>query len=70
MIEKLTKTLVLQLIREEESRITPGLRVKHKKTGLKYTVDRVANNAITLLTPELTDHPVPADEFERDYEPA
>lgn len=70
MPKKLTKSFVLQLIQEEQSRIAPGLRVKHKKTGLKYTVDRVSPNAIMLQTPELTEHPVSADEFERDYEPA
>lgn len=70
MPQKLTKGMVLRLINEEQSKIVAGLRVKHKKTGLKYTVNSVEDGAITLLTPENTPHSVTSKEFESSYEPA
>ena len=70
MTQRLTKQFVLDLINEEQSRIVAGLRVKHKKTGLKYTVDDVTEDSVLLLTPELTHYEVTTDEFEKKYEPA
>ena len=70
MAQKLTKHFVLQLINEEQSKITAGLRIKHKKTGLKYTVEQVYDNEIVLLTPEMYNFCVTPKEFETNYEPA
>lgn len=67
---RLTKQYVLRLIKEEQSKIVAGLRVKHKKTGLKYTVEGVYEDEIILLTPERYNYSVTPEEFKRHYEPA
>jgi hypothetical protein len=52
----------------EELIIDPGLKVRHKKTGIRYTVDSVSPRDVILLTPEGETFLVTADEIEEDYE--
>lgn len=46
----------------------PMLKVKHKKTGIAYTVDSVDLDMVTLRTPEGDPFHVSQQEFEKDYE--
>lgn len=48
--------------------ISPELKVKHKKSGYKYTVDSVGTNSVVLRAPEGELLDISAEEFERAYE--
>lgn len=51
-----------------EPKISKDLRVKHKKSGLIYTVISVGLSDIELSTPENEKFVLKKDEFESDYE--
>jgi hypothetical protein len=53
---------------DDPSLISSGLKVKHKKSKLRYTVDSVSKKDVVLLTPEKTKFVVSAEELESDYE--
>ena len=53
---------------EEIDLISPELKVKSKKTGLRYTVDSVGTNSIVLKTPEGRKLVVSKDSLEKEYE--
>lgn len=55
-------------VKGEQQVISPELKVLHKKSGLKYTVDSVGTKDIILRTPEGEKFLVGADTLERDYE--
>lgn len=48
--------------------ISPELKVMHKKSGFRYTVDATSTNTVTLRTPEGDHLDVTHDEFENDYQ--
>lgn len=48
--------------------ITPELKVTHKKSGLRYTVDSVGTEDIILRTPESKKFLVNKHDFESEYE--
>ena len=48
--------------------VGPGLRVKHKKSGLIYTVDAVGHRQFQLLTPDNEKFTVSAGEMNDSYE--
>lgn len=53
---------------DEVNVISPELKVKHKKSGYRYTVDAVGTNSVVLRTPEGELIDVTSGEFEKDYE--
>lgn len=52
---------------DETNVISPELKVKHKKSGYRYTVSAVGTNSVVLRTPEGDNMDVDSAEFERDY---
>jgi len=48
--------------------IAPELKVLHKKSGIRYTVDSVGPKDIILRTPEDDTFLVDADQLEKEYE--
>lgn len=48
--------------------VEPELKVRHKESGLRYTVDSVSVRDITLRTPENEKFTLDATEFENGYE--
>lgn len=53
---------------KEDLIISPELKVLHKKSGIRYTVDSVSPKDVILRTPEGKKFLVHGDEFEEDYE--
>lgn len=47
--------------------LSAGLKIKHKESGLRYTIDSVTDQIITLLTPEQRQVTLPKAEVEKDY---
>ena len=52
----------------KEPVISSDLKVKHKKSGIRYTIDSVGPNDIVLRTPEGKDFLIDKAELEKDYE--
>ena len=50
-----------------ETLVSPGLKVKHKDSGLLYTIATVQPDHVTLKTPDSELFDVSADEFEEEY---
>ena len=50
--------------------IAPELKVKHKKSGMLYTVDSISMRDVVLRTPEGELMQLDSPEFEQDYEVA
>lgn len=48
--------------------LSPELKVKHKKSGLKYTVDSVGPRDVILRTPEGDKFVIDGPELEQQYE--
>lgn len=48
--------------------VTPELKVRHKNSGIRYTVDSVSTRDVILRTPEGERFLVHGSEFESDYE--
>lgn len=48
--------------------VTPELKVRHKKSQIRYTVSSVGPRDVILRTPEGDEFIVDATELERDYE--
>lgn len=48
--------------------VTPELKVTHKKSGLRYTVDSVGPDEVVLRTPEAKKFLVHKHDFENEYE--
>lgn len=53
---------------EEKIVVTPELKVRHKKSQIRYTVSSVGPRDIILRTPEGEEFLVDAAELEKDYE--
>ena len=53
---------------EKDLLISPELKVLHKRSGIRYTVDSVSSKDVILRTPEGKKFLVHGDEFEEDYE--
>ncbi len=53
---------------EEKIVVTPELKVRHKKSQIRYTVSSVGPKDLILRTPEGEEFIVDAAELERDYE--
>lgn len=53
---------------DEVNVISPMLKVKHRKSGYKYTVDSVGTNSVVLRAPEGELIDLSAQEFESEYE--
>ena len=53
---------------DETNVISPMLKVKHKESGLKYTVDQVGTNSVVIRDPEGKTINLTADELEKDFE--
>lgn len=52
----------------EKPAISPGLKIKHKKSGVLCTVQSVGRTGVVLKKPEGGAFLVPADALEKDYE--
>ena len=52
---------------EVQQIVTPDLKVKHKKSQIRYTVSSVGPRDVILRTPEGEDFLVSADDLEKDY---
>lgn len=52
----------------EKMIISPELKVRHKKSQLRYTVSSVGPRDVILRTPEDEDFLVDADDLEKNYE--
>lgn len=52
----------------DDSIVSQGLKVTHKESGIRYTVDSVGKNDCILLTPEGEKFILDKDELEKDYE--
>jgi hypothetical protein len=53
---------------EEKSLISPELKILHKTSGIRYTVDSVAPEDVILRTPEGEKFIVDRQELEKEYE--
>lgn len=53
---------------DNNSVISPELKVRHKNSGIRYTVSSVGVNDIILKTPEGDDFLVDKEELEQNYE--
>jgi hypothetical protein len=54
--------------KEEKQVISPELKILHKKSGIRYTVDSVSPKDCVLRTPEGKTFLVDAETLEREYE--
>ena len=52
----------------EKPAISPGLKIKHKKSGILYTVDSVGHDQVIIRKPEGNRVLVPNDQIEKDFE--
>ena len=50
--------------------VSTGFKVKHKKSGILYTVNKKKDDTVILKTPTQKKFQVSSDEFEEDYERA
>ena len=57
-----------KVAKEESLVISPGLKVRHKKSHLRYTVVSVSKKDCVLRTPEGKDFLVDAAKMEKNYE--
>jgi ribosome biogenesis protein Tsr3 len=48
--------------------VSAGLKVMHKKSKIRYTVDSIAKKDVVLLSPEGNKFLISADELESEYE--
>jgi ribosome biogenesis protein Tsr3 len=48
--------------------VSSGLKVLHKKSKIRYTVDSIAKKDVILLSPEGNKFLISADELESEYE--
>lgn len=48
--------------------IAPELKIIHKSSGIRYTVDSISMRDVVLRTPEGDKFTVDGDEFEKEYE--
>lgn len=48
--------------------VSAGLKVLHKKSKIRYTVDSIAKKDVVLLSPEGNKFLISADELESEYE--
>jgi hypothetical protein len=53
---------------EEKTILTPELKVRHKDSGIRYTIDSVGPRDVILRTPEGETFLVNGDELEQGYE--
>lgn len=53
---------------ENKPIISPDLKVKHKNSGIKYTVSSVGPRDVILKTPEGEEFLVDAEDLESDYQ--
>ena len=53
---------------KQESILAPDLKIFHKKSGIRYTIDSVGPRDVILRTPEGNNFLVDASTLERDYE--
>lgn len=53
--------------KEKEPVLSPGLKVKHKKSQLRYTVSSVGTRDVILQTPEGEQFLVDGPDFESEY---
>ena len=51
-----------------EQILSPDLKVRHKKSGIKYTINSVGPRDVILRTPEGEEFLVDGAELERDYQ--
>jgi len=69
--EKVIKEVVTTMDLEDPDTnvISPGLKIRHKKSGLLYTVTRVTPHAVSLYGADSqTEFDVGTDEFKKEYE--
>ena len=52
---------------DQEPLVSAGLKVVHKDSGFRYTVDSISPRDVMLITPEGEKILVNKDEFEQDY---
>lgn len=52
----------------EEPVLSPGLKVRHKKSALRYTVQSVGPHDVILLTPEGETFLIDAETLEDEYQ--
>lgn len=72
-VASLTETVVVAMTAkigkgEEKMIIAPELKVLHKNSGIRYTVDSVGPNDCILRTPEGEKFLIDAEELEKNYE--
>jgi hypothetical protein len=82
-MQKLDDSAIIRIIREEwESKkatllseakhdfmtASPGLKLKHTKTGLLYTVAKVAPGAVTITSPDGAPSTLSNDQLEDEFE--
>jgi len=53
---------------EEKLLLSPELKVRHKKSGILYTIDSIGPRDVILRTPETDKFLVDKDQFESCYE--
>lgn len=68
LLEKVDVTLDAKIDGDVKDVITPELKVIHKQSGIRYTVDSVGKRDIMLRTPEGDTFLLDKEEFEKDYE--
>lgn len=77
---KLTQKMLLDLLSEEKTKaqkvgenmavLEKGLTIRHKDSGLEYTIAQVAPRAVVLQTPEGEPFRVDQEELKKNYETA
>jgi hypothetical protein len=67
LAEQIDMVMSSKIGKEEEPVLSPGLKVKHKKSNLRYTVASVGTQDIILMTPEGDQFLVDGPSFEEEY---
>lgn len=67
LVEKLDVAMSVKVDGEDKQVLSPDLKVKHKASGILYTIVSVSPQDVILKTPEGEQFIVDADELEHDY---
>lgn len=68
LMETVDVTMHANVDGNENQILSPGLKVIHKDSGIRYTVDSVASRNVVLMTPEGEKFLIDGAELEQGYE--
>ena len=67
-IQRLTEEIELTVkSKDGKPFLSPGLKVMHDKSGIRYTIDSVSTKDVILVTPEGEKFIVDAGDLEKEY---